>query len=115
MKINDKMVDPGAEVYYSKEFRDMMESHMAYLRALPSTQADLVQPLDADVWNGDLFGYLTYKKIPMKYQWVIMRVNNFYTPLDFSKTTTQLLIPSFSEVDSLRQSWKATSTGVIDF
>lgn len=114
MTLDDKMVDPGADVYYSKEFRDVLEAHMAYLRGLTSTVSSLVDGHDADVYNGDLFGYLQYKGMAPMYHWVTMRLNNFYTPIEFGRATKSLLIPNTSEIDALRQSFKSTGTGVID-
>lgn len=115
MKIDDKMQEPGPDVYYSKEFRDTLEAHMAWLRVQAGAQFDEVEAQKADVYDGDLFGYLIYLKINPRYHWVVMRANNFFSPTQFGPGVTQLLIPKLSLVDTLRQSQKSSGTGTIDF
>lgn len=115
MKIDEKMQDPGADVYYSKEFRDTLEAHMAWLRVQDGGQIDDVEPQKADVYDGDLFGYLIFLKINPRYHWVVMRANNMFSPTEFGPGVTSLLIPKLSLIETLRQAQKSTGTGTIDF
>lgn len=115
MKIDELMQDPGPDVYYSKEFRDTLEAHMAWLRVQDGVQYDDVSPQKADVYDGDLFGYLIYRNINPRHHWVVMRANNMFSPTEFGPGVEQLLIPKLSLIDTLRQAQKSSGTGSIDF
>ncbi len=113
MKIDDRMYSPGADVYYSKEFRDTLESHMDYFRKSSQTRILEVDQHKANVYDGDLFGFLLYSKIEPYLHWVIMRVNNMFSPFEFGPGVTNLMIPQDTLVEQLRQSQKSTGTGSI--
>lgn len=113
MKVDEHMYEIGADVFYSKEFRDTLESHMDYFRKSRDTRAMDVDPQKAEVYDGDLFGFLLYAKIAPKLHWVVMRVNNFFSPTEFGPGVTSLLIPKTGDIESLRQSQKSSGTGTI--
>ena len=114
MKIDERMQDPGPDVYYSKTFRDTLEAHMNWFRTHPDTSVEQVEPHQADIYDGDLFGYLIYLKIDPRYHFVVMRVNNFFSPTDFGPGVVELLVPKLGLVDTLRQTQKSAGTGSIE-
>lgn len=106
MKINSLMFSPGADLYYDKAFRDTMEAHMEYFRSSRKTQVYDVDPQRAVVYQGDLFGFLLEIKIQPQYHWIVMRMNNFFSPYEFGPQVHSLMIPSNAEVDRLKQTQK---------
>lgn len=108
MKILYQLVNEGSQDYYNPSFRNTLEAHLKYLREVKTTYAAPVPPMAAVIYNQDLFGYLTEINIAPHLHWLVMRMNNFFSPYDFDAKCTQLLIPSTDEVDVLRQSWNTT-------
>jgi hypothetical protein len=108
MKIDAKMINPGADIYYDKAFRDMLESHLPYLRTHVKTRTMQVDPQRALVYEGDLFGYLLESHVDVQRHWVTMRTSGFFSPHDFTPETLELLIPDGGEIESLRQAHTAT-------
>lgn len=113
MKIDELMADAGPDVFYTKEFRDTLEAHMSYFRTSDSVRTLDVDPLQAEVYDGDLFGFLQYAGIELKYHWITMRLNNFFSPTEFGPgiTTLKRLEPRI--IEQLRQSQKSAATGTI--
>ena len=103
LKINSKMIETGAEVYYTKEMMDILESHMLYLREHQNTTKININDKELEVYKGDLYGYLTNMKVPMFLHWVIMRMSGMHSTFDFGPTYSTLLIPSETVVDKIRQ------------
>lgn len=106
MLVDDLMFNEGLQDYYDPSFRDTLEAHLPYLRASDQTYKVTVPEFSTVVYNQDLFGYLLELKIAPNLHWVVMRMNNFYSPYDFDVNCTQLLVPSTKEVEILRISWK---------
>ena len=108
MRIDNLMIQEGASDFYDPSFQNTLEAHLAYLRAAPSTYTINVQPFDTVVYNQHLFGFLNKSRVPAYLHWLVMRMNNFFSPYGFDDQCTVLLIPSAKEVEILRQSWKTT-------
>ncbi len=104
MQIDKDMADPGADEYYTKAFRDTLEAHMTYFRESSKTRTIDVEPNRAVVYEGDLFGYLAERGIPMKEHWITMRVNKMFSPYEFGLATTMLLIVDSGDITSIQQS-----------
>ena len=102
MLIDKFMVNTGESIYYDEAFRATLESHMGFLRSSDKTRTVSVVPQKADVYNGDLFGYLGEVGIPYQYHWIIMRVNAFTSPYDFGSETYTLLVPDQKEIETIR-------------
>lgn len=110
MKVDEQMTTSGNVDFFNPSFRYTLESHLPYLLGLTTTRAVSVDPHDAIVYNQDLYGYLLSISVLPCYHWVIMRLNGFFTPAEFDSTVVTILIPNFNELESLRQSWNATTT-----
>jgi len=108
MKIDELLFSEGSADFYDPSFRFTLESHVAYLRASRQTYVINVQPHDTVVYNQDLFGFLNQAKVPAYLHWLVMRMNNFFSPYDFNSECVSLKIPSSKEVEVFRQSWKTT-------
>lgn len=109
MQIDNLMYSEGSLDFYDPSFRDTLEAHITYLRAASNSYTINVSLIDTVVYNQDLFGYLIRYKVPAYLHWLVMRMNNLFSPYGFNESFTILLIPSSKDVEILRQSWKTTA------
>jgi hypothetical protein len=109
MQVDFDMTPDGNSLYYDPNFRYTLEAHIPYLLGLATTRSIVVDPHDAVVYNQDLFGYLLSAGILPCYHYVIMRLNGMFSPNEFNSDTQSLNIPSTTELESIRQSWSATT------
>lgn len=103
MEIDSLMKDPGPNIYYRKEFLDILESYMDYFRNLSDLRTIVVSVEDKAIYKGDLYGYLTKLKIDSYLHWTIMRLNNMYSPFEFNEDTNTILLINSNEIDRIRQ------------
>lgn len=91
------------QVYYTRAFRDVLESYLPTLRISRNTTSRVVTKHDANRFTTDLDGYLYAISIPAYMHWIIMRVNGMRSPQDFTTETEYLYIPSMEELEQIRQ------------
>ena len=113
MEIDRLMIDYGDNVFYTKKFMDVLEAHMPYLRTSSKTLKITVDLNDAYIYDSDFFGYLNKRNIQVKYHWIFMRVNNFYSPMEFNPDILSLLVPNEQEISQIRNTY--SSSGLINF
>lgn len=104
MKIDSQLVDSGPSIYYDPAFRNVLEDHLTYLRTHEKTQLIAVDVMQAYRFEGDLNGLLSYYRVPVYLQWLVMRMNKFTSPLDASKDLISLIVPDYTTVEQIRQS-----------
>lgn len=109
MKIDRFMNESGGSDYYNPDFRKTLEAHVPYFRTASSSYRIPVTPINLVVYNQDLFGFLTEMKIKQNLHWLIMRINNYFSPFDFKEGAGELISPSEQELEQIRQAWKTTS------
>ena len=100
MPIVALMQNEGEAIYYTPEFRAMLESHMAWLRARPELTLTPIDPHAAMKYAGDLDGLLTYYNVEPRYHWFIMRLNNLTSSQEYTADRLSLyfLTPSYVEL-----------------
>jgi hypothetical protein len=103
MALNNLMVDPGPDIFYDPEFRNVLEDHMTYLRETNS-QIILIDPSDAYRWRGDFFGFLDTHPVKRQYHWLVMRINQFTSPNQFHEDVLAMTLPDFALVEQILQS-----------
>jgi len=108
MDITDLTVPSGPDIYYTKKFRDILEDHMTLLRNHPGTSFVTIAPGESYQWRHDLFGLLQSKGIPMHLHWLIMRLNQYFTPTAFLPDTVALLQPDPDFIEKIRASYFST-------
>ena len=111
MDIYKLSIGSGENIFYSKGFMDVLESHMNYFRTSSNSNVVQVDPKKTSIYNGDLFGYLNEIGISQKYHWVIMRINNMFCNSDFGSNVLSLTVPDQNEIEQIRSAYVAT--GVI--
>lgn len=107
--IDTLMITPGADIYYSDDFHNVLEDHMTYLRGLSSTTKTSVSPIDVIRYQADLFGLLGSMGINPFMHWIVMRMSNIYSPAKVPVDLAYVLVPNESVIVALQQTIKTTA------
>lgn len=107
MAIDNLMLPDGDAVYYTEDFRHVLEDHMEYLRTHQSTKAASVNPEYAYVYRNDLFSFLAHINLPVYLHWVTMRMNNWVSPTQFTRDTPMLMLPDPATVQQIKSAHTA--------
>lgn len=102
--IDNLMVSPGADIYYSDAFRNVLEDHMTYLRGHAATNKVEVAPIDVVRYQADLYGLLGKIGIAPHMQWIVMRMSDMTSPSRVPEELTFVLVPDESVISRLQQS-----------
>lgn len=101
MKINDLV--PTIEYTYSDpNFLIIIESHLTHLRSSEGVRLLTVKEQQGYKYEGDFFGLLDDLQVDKKYHHIVMRINDLQSSADYKGDLTHVLIPSFNEVDTLK-------------
>jgi hypothetical protein len=109
MNVDSLMFNPGSDIYYDAGFRVVLEDHMTLLRNDSTTQIIDVAPMDAYVYEADLFGLLSKYGVAPYLHWLTMRMNDMTSPSENDLKLTQLLIPYQGNIDKIRQSYTSVN------
>lgn len=102
-RLIDTIPSSGPDIFYDPNFHATLEYHIPRLQKHEETEYTGVEPAIGIKYRGDFFGFLNTLGIPSHYHWVVMRCNNFYTPMEFSETTHNVIIPPLNEIDEIAQ------------
>jgi len=96
---------PGLNLYYIPEYRKVVEDHLTLIRNHSTTQRVTIPIDDLHRYKWNLTGYLsTISASPSQdLFWIIMRVSGYLSNEEFDGTNDQLLIPSNSVLEDIRQ------------
>lgn len=108
MALSDLLVDAGPSVYYDSAFRAVLEDHLTLLRERYSSLL-IIEPDEAYQWRGDLYGLLHAKNEPRHMHWLIMRLNQFTSPVQYHEDVLTLLKPDYTFVGQILQSHQSTT------
>ena len=108
MSINSLMNDEGPKIFYDADFRNVIEAHLRILREHPNTAVLDIEPQKAYKYEFDLYGLLLSLNIAPYYHWIVMRVNDLTTPIDFTHEMLRLILPAAGTIDSIRSTHTAT-------
>lgn len=86
------MTSDGASIYYDIKFRNIIEDHLTFLKNSSDLTNISIDPSMAYKYEGDLFGLLSYYKIPFEHHWITMRLNNMTNPNQTKSTLLNLFI-----------------------
>ena len=104
--INDLMPSDGPALYYDDGFRNTIEDHLPYLQLAANSDVTAVPDATAYKYEYDLYGLLYSLGIPKCYHWVILRVNGFRSPIEYTVAVNNLLIPKSQVIDNIRQTYQ---------
>lgn len=106
MDILNLQMPSGDQTYYEDEFLTIIDSHILYFRSLPNS---LIQTLDPNLvykYEGDFYGLLSQMKIPKKYHYAILKINDFRSPSDLTLEQKSIIIPPLDEIDLQNQIYR---------
>lgn len=106
MKIDELLLNPGIKFYYDSKFRIVLEDHMTYLKNLPSTQSVPVNMGLAYKYEGDFFGLLTAMNVRPDHHYIVMRMNNMSSPLEYTHEMMNILIPGGNEIERILSAYR---------
>lgn len=87
--------------YYEQGWREFFEQFLLSVREGQATTLVHVDEYDRYKYEGDLYGLLNFKQVPVELHWPILRVNNMTSPSEFGVQTETLLYPSQEQVRGL--------------
>ena len=96
--------DQGDSVFYEEDWQLLIETHIPFLKKQNDTTVISVDPFYAYLYEGDLQSFLQQLSpaIPPQYAFIVMRMNDMRSPLEFGPRFTSLLIPSSQRIEALR-------------
>lgn len=113
MDINKLSIAPGDDIWYSKGFMDVLESHLVYLRNSQKAGRFIVDKDIAYIYTGDFYGYMNYRKVQQRFHWIYMRVNGYLSSFEFKPDVDSLIIPSSQDLEHIRLSY--INSGLLNF
>jgi hypothetical protein len=102
-KLTDRIDVSTPEVYYDPKFRLLIEQHLSSLINYRGNVYLTLTPMEAEVWQGNLYGYLFSQGVPIHQHWIIMRMNGMDSTLDFSNELETLILPDMEQINRLRE------------
>lgn len=96
------MNSDGPAAYYTPDIRLMLELHIPYLLANQRSTLIPIDPNDAHKYEYDLNGLLLSYSIPAQLHWIVMRLNNMTSPIEFTTAMTGLYIPDPAVIERLK-------------
>lgn len=99
--IFDLMNKTSADYTHTSVGRDVMVSHIKYLRESKMSRVHQVDPDMARRFSYCLYSYLRNIAVDVKNHWPVMVINNLNSPEDFDVNVKQLIIPDLVEVTDI--------------
>jgi hypothetical protein len=111
LSVSDLQINPGDTNMYSVGFRNLIENHLGVLKILPSTKRLPIDPKKEHSYLGDFYNLL-YNEFSIRQDmlWVVMRINNLTSPLDYNGALGFVILPSRSEVEMLLRRYLNSTT-----
>lgn len=112
MRINDLLINTGRDSFYKNGFRDMIEDHLTYLLQHEHSVTITVTNEETQRFKGDLFGLLKSQNVATEIIWIVMRINGYFSSIEYDGSRNVFIIPDYSIIESLLQRHE-TSIGTI--
>lgn len=106
VSIQSLMVDDGPAIMYSAEFQRMIEDHMRYLKEDALTESIQIDNQVANKSHGDLYSVLYEYNVPRHLHWIVMRMNNYSSPMEYDSEHVVLLVPSPTTIENLLKTFR---------
>lgn len=103
--LTEYMSDPVPAIWYSNDFKAVIEDHLIRLRERNS----VTYPISTDEGfphKGDLYSLFTTRNIASKYHWIIMRLNGYTCPYHYKGEAFDLVIPDEDFIESIYDSYR---------
>ena len=104
MSINNLMIKPGPQDFYSKRFRDVLSQHLTRLLEKHSSSMMVKDEL-AVRFHRDFHGLLKALDVQPQYYWINTRLNGFLNPNEYQAKQKHIVIVNPSEVDKIHKTF----------
>lgn len=95
------------KVFFNKDFRKVIEDHLKILKTSQNVTPLDVSNVDASVYHGDLYGLLTKYNVSIDIHWIVMRINGFTSPTQYTQDIVSLDLPNIAYLESLLNRFRA--------
>ena len=103
IKLTKRIDVSTPDLYYNESFKTLVEQHLTDLKNYKGNTYLTITPMDLDVWEGNLYGYLASQRVPVFQHWIIMRMNGMDSTLDFRGNFDKLILPDIENINRLRE------------
>lgn len=87
--------------YFEPDFRQVLESHLEYLKVTGQYRTEIVNNKYMGQYIGDFYAILQGMQINARYHWIVMRLNGFTSPIQYSGQLLEIFIPDTNVIDSI--------------
>lgn len=95
------MEDEGAGVMYESPLRRVLEDHLQYIIMDSGTEIEQVPDDIARKYHGDFYGMLREMGVKPSMYWVILRVNGYTSPMQYTDNRTSFYVPSAALINNI--------------
>lgn len=87
------------ELFYDEKFMLILERHLPILKS--NAIGQLVEPELAMKYKHDFMGLCIVLDIPFDHHWIVMRMNNMRTNMEFDGKLKTILIPEINTLNKI--------------
>lgn len=98
---DDTVLAVGNEAFYRRDFIQVLDSHLEYLKTAGNVQRLEIPTAMLGNYRGDYYAVLWGLNIPLQYHRIIMHVNGYHSPTDYSGDPGTVLVPDLAVIDAL--------------
>lgn len=96
------------QVYLSTEIRNLLESHIEFLRKHPTTTFFGLEPHLIYKYRGDFYGLMIQANVPINYHWLMLRINGYTSPTNIDENRLYFIQPNFTFVEQIINAYRAS-------
>ena len=89
---------PNISEFTSPAFKQLIYSHLTYLRITYRDQMVSATAHQGIIWQGDLYGLLLSLGISYQMLWVVSAINGFDDPCDYDGTIISFIVPTERDI-----------------
>lgn len=109
MRIQQLSRDSGPSIFYTAEFRKVLEDHIPFLKQHPQTTTMIVPKADLEQFKYNLSGFLS-RKVSPHLVWIVMRINGYLHNSQFDGTQETLTVPAANAIEEIRRMYTTRHT-----
>lgn len=94
------------KTFFSNDIRNQLELHMQFLRNHPATRQFAVEDVEAQKYEGDMYGLLLQYAIPIELHWLSMRLTGFTHPNQTDLKLRYFLVPDLGVVEQIVEKYR---------
>lgn len=99
---SDLIYTSSSNPFYDQHFRNMLDPHIHWLKTAGNVRHDVVVPhTHMGAFIGDFYAILQELGVAAKYHRIVMLVNGFTNPIQYSGQLEKITIPDTAQMDRL--------------